>query len=185
MSQTSTTHAIHRTVQNNHQHREINLALLLQPRDINLDLSSQPGQTQSEPGPGILQASYLQTESGNRLTKNQQLENLKENRNPNRQRSKNIGNCRHSYNLRIKRSNLSLIRVSELQFADPVVANTPLVHGHSVRAHGVLAHGVVGPGGGEGGIFLSANNSLVETSKGTDISINCRIARDSDYGTVS
>ena len=35
------------------------------------------------------------------------------------------------------------------------------------------------------GIFLSRNNSLVETHLGADIRLNCRITRDSEYGTVS
>ena len=48
----------------------------------------------------------------------------------------------------------------------------------------IQAHGVGGPGlGGEGQIFLSANNTVVETHMGTDTTLNCRIAR--DYGTVS
>ena len=50
----------------------------------------------------------------------------------------------------------------------------------------IQAHGVGGADvEGEGNIFLSANNSRVETHKGTDITLNCRVARDSDYGTVS
>ena len=169
MTQTTSSHATHRAnqpVQTNYQHRDINQGLL-----------SQPEPTQSNPGPGIFQANYLETESGNRPSKILQFEYLKENRNPSRQRGKNQGNCRHSYNLRIKRSNLSVKRLSDLQLGEPVV---PLV-----QAHGVHAHGVGGGGGGEGEIFLSANNTVVETTKGTDISINCRIARDSDYGTVS
>ena len=35
------------------------------------------------------------------------------------------------------------------------------------------------------GIFLSRNNTVVETHLGADVRLNCRITRDSDYGTVN
>jgi len=35
------------------------------------------------------------------------------------------------------------------------------------------------------GIFLSQNNSVVETHVGADVRLHCRITRDSDYGTIS
>ena len=89
---------------------------------------------------------------------------------------------------RQKRSKLSLEKIKDFQFfefeelgfEDP--QTTPVYSALPV----IQAHGVGGPGyGGEGNVFLSANNSRVETHKGTDITLNCRVARDSDYGTVS
>ncbi|XP_023340766.1 adhesion G protein-coupled receptor A2 [Eurytemora carolleeae] len=35
------------------------------------------------------------------------------------------------------------------------------------------------------GIFLSRNNTLVETHLGAEVRLNCRITRDSEYGTIS
>jgi len=35
------------------------------------------------------------------------------------------------------------------------------------------------------GIFLSRNNTLVETHLGAEVRLNCRITRDSEYGTVN
>ena len=46
----------------------------------------------------------------------------------------------------------------------------------------IQAHGVAGL---KDPIFLSANNTRVDTHQGTDVTLNCRLARDSDYGTVS
>ena len=124
--------------------------------------------------------SVTQTEVDKGQSKSLQ-EYLKENRDPCRQRSKNKGNCRHSSKLRIKRSELSLRRISDLQFFEFGERTLAL----SSSSPMIQAHGVGGPGVGEGGIFLSANNTVVETHKGTDTTINCRITRDSDYGTVS
>ena len=39
--------------------------------------------------------------------------------------------------------------------------------------------------GGEERIFLSANLTVVETHRGSDVTLNCRIIRNTDYGTVS
>ena len=82
---------------------------------------------------------------------------------------------------RIKRSEFSLRRISDLQFFE--FGERTLASSSSSPM--IQAHGVGGPGVVEGGIFLSANNTVVETHKGTDTTINCRITRDSDYGTVS
>ena len=140
-----------------------------------------------------IQPRYLQTEPGKRLNQNQQLEFLKENKQISRKGSKYKGNYTQFYKLRTKRSELPLRRVSDGEgergqaHAHGVVGEGDLVQVHGVGGPGgeVQAHGVVGPGGGEGDIFLSANNTLVETHKGTDTTLNCRVARDSDYGTVS
>ena len=39
--------------------------------------------------------------------------------------------------------------------------------------------------GGEERIFLSANLTVVETHRGSDVTLNCRVIRNTDYGTVS
>ena len=49
---------------------------------------------------------------------------------------------------------------------------------------GIQAHGVGAGQGAEHEIFLSANFTLVETHKGSDTRLNCRVKRGSDYGTV-
>lgn len=48
----------------------------------------------------------------------------------------------------------------------------------------VQAHGVGLDSGLEDDIFLSANLSVVETHRGSDVTLNCRVKRNSDYGTV-
>ena len=48
-----------------------------------------------------------------------------------------------------------------------------------IRAQGVAPTGPAHP------IFLSGNNSLVESHRGADARLSCRVRRESDYGTVS
>ena len=49
----------------------------------------------------------------------------------------------------------------------------------------IQAQGVAVDDGGEDRIFLSANLTVVETHRGSDVTLNCRVVRNTDYGTVS
>ena len=49
----------------------------------------------------------------------------------------------------------------------------------------VVAAGVGSGTRADSGVFLGANNSLVETHVGGEASLHCRVARESDHGTVS
>ena len=49
----------------------------------------------------------------------------------------------------------------------------------------IQAQGLAGDDGGEDRIFLSANLTVVETHRGSDVTLNCRVIRNTDYGTVS
>jgi len=115
-----------------------------------------------------------------------QLEQIKEIENLCRQKCRNKGNCKCCAKLRNKRSEMSLKRNSDFQFFEFEDSGSDGVTlgGHTSTPK-IRAHGVGGLGGADGEIFLSANNTLVETHKGTDTTLNCRIARDSDYGTIS
>ena len=48
----------------------------------------------------------------------------------------------------------------------------------------IQAHGV-GGGSDPDEIFLSSNFTLVETHRGSDTTLNCRVRRGSDFGTVN
>ena len=48
----------------------------------------------------------------------------------------------------------------------------------------IQAHGV-GVGSESDEIFLSSNFTLVETHRGSDTTLNCRVRRGSDFGTVN
>ena len=52
---------------------------------------------------------------------------------------------------------------------------------NKIEAHGV---GYDGVGEDENGIFLTSNFTLVETHQGSDVTLNCRVKRGSDFGTV-
>ena len=114
-------------------------------------------------------------------------EDLTEKKNICNRNYKNKKNSQPCSQPRIKRSKMSLKKIKDFQFFDFQESH---IEPERVRASDpqavIQAHGVGGPGlGGEGQIFLSANNTVVETHMGTDTTLNCRIARDSDYGTVS
>ena len=49
----------------------------------------------------------------------------------------------------------------------------------------IQAQGLALEEGGEERIFLSANLTVVETHRGSDVTLNCRVIRNTDYGTVS
>ena len=49
----------------------------------------------------------------------------------------------------------------------------------------IQAQGLALDDGGEDRIFLSANLTVVETHSGSDVTLNCRVIRNTDYGTVS
>ena len=49
----------------------------------------------------------------------------------------------------------------------------------------IQAQGLALDDGGEDRIFLSANLTVVETHCGSDVTLNCRVIRNTDYGTVS
>ena len=108
------------------------------------------------------------------------------------QRCKRKEKCPFSCLVRIKRSESSIKRKRDFKFFDfeesgiEIKSDEENVEEFHYTAMPVIqAHGVGGPElGEEGHIFLSANNTVVETHKGTDTTLNCRIARDSDYGTV-
>ena len=48
----------------------------------------------------------------------------------------------------------------------------------------IEAHGVGFGLENEAGIFLTSNYSVVETHRGSDVTLNCRVKRGSDFGTV-
>ena len=49
----------------------------------------------------------------------------------------------------------------------------------------IQAQGLALDDGEEDRIFLSANLTVVETHSGSDVTLNCRVIRNTDYGTVS
>ena len=113
------------------------------------------------------------------------------NKNPCEEQCNRQEKCPLSCLLRKKRSESSIERKGEFKFFDfeerGIESDRETVPEILYTAMPVIqAHGVGGPElGAEGHIFLSANNTVVETHKGTETTLNCRIARDSDYGTVS
>ena len=70
-------------------------------------------------------------------------------------------------------------RRSEEVASSQVVARDDAKDVEMIRAHGVELGRA-----SEHEIFLSANFTLVETHKGSDTRLNCRVKRGSDYGTV-
>ena len=54
----------------------------------------------------------------------------------------------------------------------------------SVDSDNIQAHGV-GAASDSDEIFLSSNFTLVETHRGSDTTLNCRVRRGSDFGTVN
>ena len=54
----------------------------------------------------------------------------------------------------------------------------------SVDSDKIQAHGV-GAASDSDEIFLSSNFTLVETHRGSDTTLNCRVRRGSDFGTVN
>lgn len=113
------------------------------------------------------------------------------NKNPCEEQCNRQEKCPLSCLLRKKRSESSIERKGEFKFFDfeerGIESDRETVPEILYTAMPVIqAHGVGGPElGAEGHIFLSANNTVVETHKGTETTLNCRIARDSDYGTIS